>query len=38
MSFSRVKALKPPKSVFNLSYEKKFDFDMGQLIPVLCEA
>ena len=37
MSFTRVKALKPPKSVFNLSYEKKFDFDMGQLIPVLCE-
>lgn len=37
MSFTRVKALKPPKSVFDLSYEKKFDFDFGQLIPVCCE-
>lgn len=37
MSFTKVRGLKPPKSVFNLSYEKKFDFDMGQLIPVACE-
>lgn len=37
MSFTKVRGLKPPKSVFNLSYEKKFDFDMGQLIPVTCE-
>lgn len=37
MSTTRVRALKPPKSVFNLSYEKKFDFDFGQLIPVACE-
>lgn len=37
MSTTKVRALKPPKSVFNLSYEKKFDFDFGQLIPVACE-
>lgn len=37
MSFTKVKSLKPPKSVFDLSYEKKFDFDFGQLIPVTCE-
>lgn len=37
MSTTKVRALKPPKSVFNLSYEKKFDFDFGQLIPVCCE-
>lgn len=37
MSTTKVKALNPPKSVFNLSYEKKFDFDFGQLIPVCCE-
>lgn len=36
-SFTRVKALSPGRSVFNLSYEKKFDFDMGQLIPVCME-
>lgn len=35
--YSHVPALKPPKSVFDLSYEKKFDFDFGQLIPVCCE-
>lgn len=36
-AFTKVAALKPPRSVFDLSYEKKFDFDMGQLIPVCCE-
>lgn len=36
-AFTRVKALSPGRSVFNLNYEKKFDFDMGQLIPVCCE-
>lgn len=35
--YSHVPSLKPPKSVFDLSYEKKFDFDFGQLIPVCCE-
>ena len=36
-SFTQVKALRPGRSVFDLSYEKKFDFDMGQIIPVCCE-
>ena len=35
--FHNTAGLRPGKSVFNLSYEKKFDCDMGQLIPVLCE-
>ena len=35
--YNHVGALKPAKSMFNLSYEKKFTCDMGQLIPVMCE-
>lgn len=32
-AFTQVKALRPGRNVFDLSYEKKFDFDVGQLIP-----
>lgn len=32
--FNRIGGITPRRSVFNLSYEKKFDADMGQLIPV----
>lgn len=35
--FDRVGALRPGRSVFDLSYEKKLTCDMGQLIPVLCD-
>lgn len=35
--FNNVSKLKPGRSVFDLSYEKKFMCDMGQLIPVLCD-
>ena len=35
--FQRVGAVKPRKSAFNLSYEKKFTCDFGQLIPVMCD-
>lgn len=35
--FQNVRNLRPSKSVFDLSYEKKFDCDMGQLIPVMCD-
>lgn len=35
--FERVGALNPRRSVFDLSYEKKFTCDMGQLIPVQCD-
>jgi hypothetical protein len=35
--FSKVGGLRPGKSVFNLSYEKKFDADLGKLIPVAME-
>lgn len=35
--FNRVGGIKPGLSVFDLSYDKKFTCDMGQLIPVLCE-
>nr|WAE43901.1 MAG: major capsid protein [Microviridae sp.] len=35
--FQRTGSLQPGKSVFDLSYEKKFDCDMGQLIPVMCD-
>lgn len=33
--FERVSALSPRRSAFNLSHERKFTCDMGQLIPVL---
>lgn len=35
--FKRVASLTPGRSVFDLSYEKKFTCDMGQLIPVMCD-
>ena len=35
--FNNVGSLNPSRSVFDLSYEKKFTCDMGQLIPVLCD-
>lgn len=35
--FQVVRQNRPGRSVFDLSYEKKFTCDMGQLIPVLCE-
>ena len=35
--FHRVRNLHPARSVFNLTYEKKFTADMGQLIPVMCD-
>ncbi len=35
--FSRVQRPKVGRSVFNLSYEKKFTCDMGKLIPVMCD-
>lgn len=36
-TFSMTSGLRPGRSVFDLSYEKKFTCDMGQLIPILCE-
>jgi len=35
--FSKVGGYNPPRSLFDLSYNKKFTCDMGQLIPVLCD-
>ncbi|MCL2440320.1 MAG: hypothetical protein FWD14_01135 [Treponema sp.] len=35
--FRHVGAVRAPKTAFNLSYEKVFTCDMGQLIPVLCD-
>ena len=35
--FQSVRSARPGRSVFNLSYEKKFTADMGQLIPVMCD-
>lgn len=35
--FQSVGAARPPRSVFNLSYNKKLSCDMGQLIPVMCD-
>lgn len=35
--FKRVGALSPGRSVFDLSYDKKFTADMGYLYPVMCD-
>jgi hypothetical protein len=35
--FNRTGGLIPGRSMFNLSYEKKFTCDMAQLIPVMCD-
>lgn len=35
--FQNVRNLHPGRSMFDLSYEKKFTADMGQLIPVMCD-
>jgi len=35
--FSLVSPAKTPRSAFNLSYEKKYTCDMGQLIPIMCD-
>lgn len=35
--FKNVGALRPGRSLFDLSYEKKFTCDFGQLIPVMCD-
>lgn len=36
-TFRRIGGLNPGRSVFDLSYEKKFTCDMGQLIPIFCD-
>ena len=36
-SFSSVGALIPGRTFFNLSYSKKFNCDMGKLIPIMCD-
>jgi len=36
-TFLKTGAKQPMRGNFNLSYEKKFTCDMGELIPVLCE-
>ena len=35
--FQKVGGAKVARSVFNLSYEKKFTCDMGKLIPIMCD-
>lgn len=35
--FDQIGAARVPRSAFNLSYEKKFTADLGELIPVLCD-
>lgn len=35
--FKMIGGVRPGKSVFDLSYEKKLTCDMGQLIPVMCD-
>lgn len=37
MAFQRIGSLIPQRSVFDLSHDRKFDFDMGELVPILVE-
>lgn len=36
-SFQSIGAIRPRRSVFDLSYTKKMTMDMGELIPVMCD-
>lgn len=36
-AFSKVGTLAPQRSVFDLSHDRKFDCDMGELVPILVE-
>ena len=35
--FKKTNGIMPGRSTFDLSYEKKFDCDMGELIPIMCD-
>lgn len=35
--FEQIQNLRPGRSVFDLSYDKKLTCDMGQLIPIMCD-
>lgn len=35
--FTKVLVKKPKKSAFNLSHERKFSCNMGELVPILCQ-
>lgn len=35
--FDRIQLTKPRKSVFDLSHERKFSMNMGDLVPILCQ-
>lgn len=35
--FDRIQLTKPKKSVFDLSHERKFSMNMGDLVPILCQ-
>jgi hypothetical protein len=35
--FGKIRSNNPPRSQFDLSYEKKLTCDMGQLIPIMCD-
>lgn len=35
--FNKVRLEKPPRNKFDLSHERKFSFNMADLIPILCE-
>lgn len=35
--FDKIQLTKPRKSVFDLSHERKFSMNMGDLVPILCQ-
>ena len=35
--FDKISINQPRKSVFDLSHERKFSMNMGDLVPVLCQ-
>lgn len=37
MVFQKVGAVKPKRSAFNLSHERKFSMNFGELVPIMCQ-
>lgn len=35
--FNTIQVNKPKRNFFDLSHERKFSFDMGQLVPIMCQ-
>lgn len=37
LEFNRVQTQKPRRNYFDMSHDRKFSFNMGQLVPIMCQ-